>query len=88
MYRFFLTVLSLRRLLIEGQLHHFGIDHSASHIDLHLLTDLREFFGQIGHGDRLSDEGAYGVDPGKHLLSSFGANLTSVSVNVCLNTMT
>ena len=25
--------------------------------------------------DRLSDEGAYGVDPGKHLLSSFGANL-------------
>ena len=25
--------------------------------------------------DRLSDEGAFGVDPGKHLLSSFGANL-------------
>lgn len=25
--------------------------------------------------DRLSDEGAYGVNPGKHLLSSFGANL-------------
>lgn len=25
--------------------------------------------------DRLSDKGAYGVDPGKHLLSSFGANL-------------
>ena len=25
--------------------------------------------------DRLSDEGAYGVDPGKHLLSAFGANL-------------
>ena len=25
--------------------------------------------------DRLSDEGAYGVDPGKNLLSSFGANL-------------
>lgn len=25
--------------------------------------------------DRLSDEGAYGVDPGKKLLSSFGANL-------------
>ena len=25
--------------------------------------------------DRLSVEGAYGVDPGKHLLSSFGANL-------------
>lgn len=25
--------------------------------------------------DRLPDEGAYGVDPGKHLLSSFGANL-------------
>lgn len=25
--------------------------------------------------DRLSDGGAYGVDPGKHLLSSFGANL-------------
>lgn len=25
--------------------------------------------------DRLSDEGAYGVDPGKHLLSSFGDNL-------------
>lgn len=25
--------------------------------------------------DRLSDEGAYGVDPGKHLLSSFGANV-------------
>ena len=25
--------------------------------------------------DRLSDEGAYGVDPGKHLLSGFGANL-------------
>ena len=25
--------------------------------------------------DRLSDEGAYGVDPGNHLLSSFGANL-------------
>lgn len=25
--------------------------------------------------DRLSDEGAYGVDPGKHVLSGFGANL-------------
>lgn len=25
--------------------------------------------------DRLSDEGSYGVDPGSHLLSSFGANL-------------
>lgn len=25
--------------------------------------------------DRLSDEGDFGVDPGKHLLSSFGANL-------------
>ena len=25
--------------------------------------------------DRLSDEGAYGVDPGKHLLSAFGAIL-------------
>ena len=27
--------------------------------------------------DRLSDEGAFGVDPGKHLLSSFGANPVS-----------
>lgn len=31
--------------------------------------------GTFVMNDRLSDEGAYGVTPGKHLLSSFGANL-------------
>lgn len=38
--------------------------------------------------DRLSDEGAYGVDPGKHLLSSFGANLKGEAKYEFLKNMT